>query len=213
MIYTESTHVAQFFDTKHIKGFCDVFLNTYEEVVEKNKSIGVKPMMKNLEHGFYSVDYGFVVYVLEVYVKLYAKLVKKDEALGIEIARNIHRDFARDDSENLTKNSTFLMCVLALRGIYFSSKKSRTLYTQVLFRNNRLNTFMILNSVSFNLDVVLEIANRKDISEFSIVKKDKIIEQVAYGSNANSVKKALGKSVPIYQFWSRDKDYNGELLQ
>jgi len=75
MIYEEVMDIAKILNKDNIVGFCDVFLDQFNRVSEKNKSLGITPMVKNFEYGFYMLDYGFLVFTIEEYVKTYCKLL------------------------------------------------------------------------------------------------------------------------------------------
>ena len=210
--YEEATDICNFLGKSDIAGYCRTFIDEYERVEEKNKEIGVVPMVRNYEYDFFYVDYGFMVYVLEEYVKDYYRLMEKDEALGIETARKIHADFAENSDENLSKNSNLLMSFFDYHGLSFPNRKSKYLYTQVLFRNNKHKNFLLLNAVSVNLDVLFEILKMEETGKFFENKVSKIIEKVAHGVSANTQLKTMKGVADVYQIWSRDTGFNNDIL-
>lgn len=212
--YEHPMHIANFLTSEYIEGFCNTFILEYIAFRDRNLDAGVVPLLKNKDYGFYLVDYGFMIHTLEVFVKKFYKIREKNEELGIEIANKIHQDFAQDHNENLTKNGTFFLSCLAFYDLVFISKKSKTLYVKNLIRNNQKKNFVMLNSISVNLDMLLEkIKNKNNIDELFMKKTKNTLEVVAFGVNANHMLKAMKNVTDVYQIWDREKGFNNDLFE
>jgi len=86
------------------------------------------------------------------------------------------------------------------------------MYSKNLFKNVKTKNLIVINSVSFKLDTLLEITNRPDFDLKNLALKSKHYEKRAYGMAANKMIKALLGLADVYQFWSREKGFNQDLL-
>ena len=207
MHYENPLDITQVINEKHISGICNTIINEFTRCCDSNLDTKVVPIIKNDNYNFYMIDYGFLVYSIETYIKNYYKIMKKDEEGGIKLAEKIHFDFAIDANKTLSKNGILLLSILKYFGICFENKKNK-LYLRTLFRDDENNIHLLLNSVSINIPIILELSERANVEDDFITKHNTNFKYIAMERGANNHIKLLGETIKLYQFWSREDGYN-----
>ena len=207
MKYETALDLSQIICEKHIKGICNTILNQYTKISKKNKELGLTPMVKSKDYDFYMADYGFIVFCIETFVREHNMILEKDEQKGIEIAKKIHLDYAIDHNKNLSRNGAYLVDLLKYFNVSFISKKQKSFYQRIVFKETNHNLFLLMNSISINLNTVIEIVERS----FSNKNNNEFIEYKSSGKNASIFLKNVEGAAKIYQYWDRENGFS-ELL-
>lgn len=211
MKYETALDLSQIICEKHIKGICNTILNQYTKISKKNKELGLTPMVKSKDYDFYMADYGFIVFCIETFVREHNMILEKDEQKGIEIAKKIHRDYAIDHNENLSRNGAYLVDLLKYFSISFVSKKQKGFYLRVIFNETNHNFLLSMSSISINMESVSKIAMRSDVINMIARSTNEDLEYSTAGKSASVILKTVGKAAKIYQFWERENGFT-ELL-